>query len=114
MHVEELSEAEQVVLLALVGLTARADGTVSEPELEALGELRVEIGAERFEKVRDAAAKLGDGDAILKAAARVERPEARAVIFDRILDVAAPDTVAESEAELLAKLAALWNLESPF
>jgi uncharacterized tellurite resistance protein B-like protein len=114
MSVAQLSEDEQVVLLALVGLVARSDGSVSEPEMSALQQLRQAIGPERFERVRDAAAALEDDAAILKAAERVARPDARALIFDAILEMAAPDTIAESEAEVLEHLAESWGLESPF
>jgi hypothetical protein len=114
MGVAQLSEAEQVVLLALVGLVARSDGAVSEPEMSALQGLREAIGPERFERVRDAAAALDGNDAILEAAERIARPEAREVIFESILEMAAPDTIAESEAEVLDQLAESWGLESPF
>ncbi len=113
MGVSELSESEQVVLLALVGLVARADGTVSESEMGTLAALRGQIAAERFERVRDAASALDSGSAILKAAASVTRPEARELIFNTLIEMALPDTIPENEADLLKRLAALWGLEAP-
>jgi hypothetical protein len=110
MTLDDLSQPEQVVLLALVGLMARMDGSVSQEELELLEQIADEIGEQRFEAARDAAAALADGAAILQAAKGVERPEAREVIFELVYGIAVRDTIAESEAEMLNELAALWGL----
>ena len=110
MTLDDLSQPEQVVLLALVGLMARMDGSVSQEELELLEQIADEIGASRFEAARDAAAALDDGQAILKAAAGVERVEAREVIFELVYGIAVRDTIAESEAAMLNQLATLWGL----
>jgi hypothetical protein len=110
MTLDDLSQPEQVVLLALVGLMARMDGSVSQDELELLEQIADEIGPERFEATRDAAAALADGAAILQAAASVERMEAREVIFELVYGIAVKDTIAESEAALLNELAGLWGL----
>jgi len=110
MTLEELSEAEQVVLLALVGLTARLDGNVSETEVAWIERISDHIGQERFESVRDAAAAFSDPDAILEAAGGVTRPEAREVIYELVYDTAISDTLAERESDLLSRLARLWEL----
>jgi hypothetical protein len=110
MTLEELSEAEQIVLLALVGLTARLDGNVSEIEVAWIDRISEHIGRDRFEAVRDAAAKFADPDAILEAAGGVTRPEAREVIYELVYDMASSDTIAERESDLLSRLAKLWDL----
>ena len=110
MTLDDLSQPEQVVLLALVGLMARMDGSVSQEELELLEQIADEIGAERFEAARDAAAGLADGSSILAAAAQVQQPEAREVVFELVYGVAIAGTIAASEAELLNELAKLWSL----
>lgn len=110
MTLDDLSQPEQVVLLALVGLMARMDGSVSQDELELLEQIADEIGPERFEASRDAAAALDDGAAILRAAASITQPEAREVIFELVYGIAVRDTIAESESALLNELAALWGL----
>ena len=110
MTLEELSEAEQIVLLALVGLTARLDGNVTETEVAWIDRISEHIGEERFEAVRDAAANFGDPAAILEAARGVTRPEAREVIYELVYDTASSDTIAEGESDLLARLAKLWDL----
>ncbi len=110
MTLNDLSQHEQVVLLSLVGLMARMDGSVSQEELELLEQIADEVGEERFEAARDAAAALADGEAILNAAAKVEREEAREVIFELVYGIAVEGTIAESEAALLNQLAALWGL----
>lgn len=110
MTLDDLSQPEQIVLLALLGLMARMDGSVSSDELDLLEQIADEIGPERFEAARDAAASLADGAAILRAAGSVERPEAREVIFELVYGVAVRDTIAPSEAALLNELAAAWDL----
>lgn len=110
MTLDDLSQPEQVVLLALIGLMARMDGSVSQAEMELLEQVADEMSPARFEAARDEAAALADGAAILQAAASVERQEAREVIFELVYGIAVRDTIADSEAELLNRLAALWNL----
>jgi len=110
MTLDDLSQPEQVVLLALVGLMARMDGSVSQDELELLEQIADEIGAERFDAARDEAAGLADGGAILRAASSVTRPEAREVIFELVYGIAVRDTIAPSEAALLNELAGAWDL----
>lgn len=110
MTLDDLSQSEQVVLLSLVGLMARTDGNVSPDELALLEQIADEIGASRFEAARDAAAALADGEAILRAASKLERQEAREVIFELVYGIAVRDTIAESEAALLNELAKMWGL----
>ncbi len=110
MTLDDLSQPEQVVLLALVGLMARMDGSVSQEELELLEQIADEIGEERFEAARDQAAALADGSSILRAAASVERQEAREVVFELVYGMAIQGTIADSEAALLNELATLWQL----
>ena len=110
MTLDDLSHPEQVVLLALVGLMARMDGSVSQEELELLEQIADEIGEQRFEAARDAAAALADGSAILRAASSVDRQEAREVIYELVYGVAVRDTIAQSETALLNELAQLWGL----
>ena len=110
MTLDDLSQPEQVVLLALVGLMARMDGTVSPGEMDLLEQIADEIGEKRFEAARDAAASLSDGAAILRAAASIDGVEAREIIFELVYGIAVRDTIAESEAALLNELATMWGL----
>ena len=113
MDVSGLSESEQTVLLALVGLLARADGRLSQTEMSTLEELRRVIDPERFQQIRDQAAALADDEAILNAARAVTRPEAREAIFGVLYEMAIPDTIDPSEVAILEHVAALWGLEAP-
>jgi hypothetical protein len=113
MDVTALSETEQMVLLALVGLLARVDGRLSQTEMSTLDKLRLALTPERFQHIRDEAAALADDDAVLGAAKRVTRPEAREAIFGVLYEMAIPDTIDPSEAAFLEKIAALWGLEAP-
>jgi uncharacterized tellurite resistance protein B-like protein len=113
MDVSGLSESEQTVLLALVGLLARADGRLSQTEMSTLEELRRTLTPERFQQIRDQAAALADDEAILNAARTVTRPEAREAIFGVLYEMAIPDTIDPSEVAILERVAALWGLEAP-
>ncbi|HVR20677.1 MAG TPA: TerB family tellurite resistance protein [Polyangiaceae bacterium] len=113
MDVSGLSDAEHTVLLALVGLLARADGRLSQTEMSTLEQLRSVITPERFQKIRDEAAALGDDEAILNAARAVTRPEAREVIFGVLYEMAIPDVIDPSELAILEHVASLWGLEAP-
>jgi hypothetical protein len=113
MDVSELSESEHTVLLALVGLLARADGRISETEMKTLEYLRGVIAPERFQRVRDQAAALADNEAILNAARAVTRPEARKAIFAVLQEMAIPGTLDPSEAAILEGISAFWRLEAP-
>ena len=113
MDVSGLSESEHTVLLALVGLLARADGRLSQTEMSTLEELRRLLTSERFQKIRDEAAALVDDGAILNAARAVTRPEARETIFGVLYEMAIPDTIDVSEVAILNQVAALWGLEAP-
>jgi tellurite resistance protein len=113
MNVTGLSESEQMVLLALVGLLARADGRLSQTEMSTLEELRRTLTPEKFMRIRDDAAALDDDEAILNAAKGVTRPEAREAIFGVLYEMAIPDTIDPTEVAILEKIAALWGLEAP-
>jgi hypothetical protein len=107
---EELQHHEQVALIALLGLMARLDLQATPDEVELLRRVASEIGAERFEAASGEAARLPDGAAILRAASKVERPEAREVIFELLYDMAITDTIVEREGQMLDQLAELWGL----
>jgi len=113
MEASGLSASEQKVLLALVGLLARADGRLSQTEMSTLEELRRALTPERFRQVRDEAAALDDDQAILDAARAVTRPEAREAIFGVLYEMAIPDTIDPSEVAVLERVAELWGLETP-
>jgi uncharacterized tellurite resistance protein B-like protein len=113
MDVSGLSESEQTVLLALVALLARADGRLSQTEMNTLEDLRRVLRPERFKQIRDDAAALADDEAILDAARAVTRPEAREAIFGALYEMAIPDTIDPSELAILEQLAELWELEAP-
>ena len=113
MDVSELSESEHMVLLALVGLVARADGRLSQTEMGTLDELRHVIPAARFLRDREQAAALADDEAILNAARAVTRPEAREAIVSVLYEMAIPSTLDPAEVAIFEKISALWGIEAP-
>ncbi len=113
MTLMELTFDEQVVLLALLGLMARLDGQVSGDEVELLRRVMSELSPDQIEKLAGESARFADADAILAAAGKVTRQEAREVVFELLYDMATRETIADGEMELLQRLARNWGLPSP-
>jgi hypothetical protein len=110
MTLTELERHEQVILLALLGLMARIDLQTSPAEEELLQRVVSELGLVDPASVIDEAAQLQGVDAILRAAGKVVRPEAREVMFELLYDMAIKETIVENEGKLLDRIAFLWNL----
>src|SRR4029079_16072899 len=104
MTLAELEHHEKVALLALLGLMARLDGQVSGDEVNLLERVGNEIGTADFESAAREAAELPDNEAIIQAAERVKRQEAREVIYELLFDMAVRESIAERESELLDRL----------
>jgi hypothetical protein len=110
MTLTELERHEQVILLGLLGLMARIDLQTSPAEEELLQRVVSELGLVDPASVIDEAAQLQGVDAILRAAGKVVRPEAREVMFELLYDMAIKETIVENEGKLLDRIAFLWNL----
>lgn len=109
MTLQELQHDEKVALVALLGLMARLDGSASRDEITLLTRVIAELGEDAYEDVAADAAALDD-DEIRLAARGVRRPEARAVLFELLYDMAIKQSIVEREAQLLDWLRAEWQL----
>ncbi len=109
MTLEELDHGEKVALVALLGLMARLDGSASRDEITLLTRVIAELGEDAYEDVAADAAALDD-DAIKAAATHITRPEARAVLYELLYDMAIKESIVEREAELLDWLRGEWQL----
>jgi uncharacterized tellurite resistance protein B-like protein len=112
MNLVDLTDDEQVALVALVVQLMRSDGETSEDELTELSSLGAEMGLKRFDaayvRAREA---LGTREAALAfAQSHVQRPAARELIHTVLYDMAAADGVDEEERALVSTVRAMWEI----
>jgi hypothetical protein len=108
---KDLDAHEQLALVGLLRLVVRLDGTFSEAERGALGDVAAEVGEQLFWDLVDrAGASLSTDEAIQEQAMKVVRPEARRRIYEVVRDVAASDSIVTSEQRLLDWLREHWSL----
>lgn len=111
MELRDLSDDELRVFVGLVREVVRADGDYSDGEKAFVAELSERIGAARFQAAMDEVRAQLPKRALLKdAAKRIERKEARQVMFDELIRLAAVDGVEEPEVKPLSWLASWWDI----
>jgi uncharacterized tellurite resistance protein B-like protein len=112
MTINELQQEERIALGGLLRLIIRSDGdfTVAEEEtVNQLGEKHLGGAGELWRVISASAQACPNDAAIRESAAKVTRPEARAVIFGLVREVAAGDEVSPSEETLIGWLESLWK-----
>lgn len=109
--VAELDEGELLVLAGLLRLLVRLDGMASAPELATVDALAVELGRDRFDElIQRAAREMPHDREVREAALRIERPEARVLIYATLFEIAASDSILQQESSLLEWLRENWRL----
>ena len=106
----ELDAREWLVLAGLVRVMMHADGKISVREHGLVGRLATRLGPALWTNLALAEIRLPDEAAVRSAAARVERPAARALIRAVAEEVAWADGIDDSERALLDWLDALWRV----
>jgi uncharacterized tellurite resistance protein B-like protein len=111
MEIADLEGDERLALVCLSRTVARADGTVSPTEGNAIKKIAAALGEASFRGLFAQAAEYFPDEASLRPfLATIERQEARALIFQTILDLAAADQISEEEGPLLAWLEETWKI----
>jgi len=112
MQLIDLLPDESLALVALSRAVARADGAISPLEGRAIALMAAELGEATYRKLFAKAAESFPDQATLKAfLATIERPEARAVIYESILALAAADSISAEEEPLIVWLHETWNIQ---
>ena len=112
MHLSDLLPEESLALVALSRAVARADGAVSQLEGEAIAIMAAEIGEATYRRLfAKAAESFPDEAALKKFLASIERAEARALIYESVLAVAAADAISAEEEGLLGWLQGAWEIQ---
>jgi uncharacterized tellurite resistance protein B-like protein len=112
MHLIDLLPDESLALVALSRAIARADGTISPLEGRAIALIAAELGEATYGKLFAKAAESFPHQAALKEfLATIARPEARALIYESILALAAADSISAEEESLVAWLHETWDIQ---
>jgi uncharacterized tellurite resistance protein B-like protein len=112
MHLNDLLPEESLALVALSRAVARADGAITPLEGRAIAVMAAEVGEATYRKLFARAAESFRDEAALKEfLATIERPEARSLIYESILTVAAADSISAEEEPLMAWLQEAWGIE---
>ena len=112
MHLIDLLPDESLALVALSRAIARADGAISPLEGRAIALMAAELGEATYRKLFAKAAESFPDQAALKAfLATIDRPEARAIIYESILALAAADSISAEEEALMAWLQETWEIQ---
>ena len=112
MHLIDLLPEESLALVALSRAIARADGAISPLEGRAIALIAAEVGEATYRRLFAKAAESFPDQAALKAfLARIERPEARSLIYESILALAAADSISAEEEPLIVWLHETWEIQ---
>lgn len=115
MEVSELTHEERLALVGLMKAVIQADRIYSDEESEELRKVAKLFGKEQFQQTvaeaRELFRTLSD---IKDYAVRVERPEARELMFELLDDLAQQDDLVQEERELLGWLSRQWEIDSPY
>jgi len=112
MQLIDLLPEESLALVALSRAIARADGAITPLEGRAIALIAAELGEATYRKLFAKAAEAFPDQAALKGfLASIERPEARAIIYESILALAAADSISAEEEPLMVWLHETWEIQ---
>jgi hypothetical protein len=112
MQLIDLLPEETLALVALTRAVARADGAISPLEGRAIALIAAELGEGTYRKLFAKAAESFPDQASLQGfLARIERPEARALIYETILALAGADSISAEEEPLIVWLHEAWQIQ---
>lgn len=111
MQLTDLHPDELLALVALSRAIVRADGVVSPKEGRMVGRIALAVGEEKYRQAfARAVESYPDEPALKRFLESIQRPEARQLIFDAILDLAVADELQPAELPLLRWLEATWQI----
>ena len=112
MNLNDLLPEESLALVALSRAVARADGAVTPLEGEAIAVMAAELGEATYRRLfAKAAESFPDEAALKKFLVSIERAEARSLIYESILALAAADSMSEEEESLVGWLRETWEIQ---
>jgi tRNA isopentenyl-2-thiomethyl-A-37 hydroxylase MiaE len=111
MQLTDLDSDERLALVSLSRVVARADGAVSPTEGRTIKRIAQALGEATFRELFAQAADFFPDEAALRPFLEgIQRQEARALIFQTVLELAASDEISPEEGPLVAWLEETWNI----
>ncbi len=111
MQLAELESDERLALVSLSRVVVRADGAVSPTEGGAIKRIALALGDANYRDLFGKAVEYFPDEASLRPfLATIARQEARALIFQTVLELAASDAISPEEGPLLAWLEETWSI----
>ena len=112
MDIGDLTDEERIALVSLLREVIQADDVYSDAERRGIRALRKEMGEAVFDDAVAEAADRFRSRADVKAHAKsITRPEARRLIYERLLEVADSDGLVPAEEKPLVWLASWWDIK---
>jgi uncharacterized tellurite resistance protein B-like protein len=112
MELADLNKDEQLALAGLLEFVVQASGHVTPDEETEIDAIVEAIGEENYRAAVDEVDKrFPDEQALRSFLAKIERQEAREVIYGTVIEAAMTDTVEGRENQLLPWLATQWKVE---
>jgi hypothetical protein len=112
MELADLNQDEQIALAGLLEYVVLASGHATEDEQREIDAIVEAIGEDKYRKaVEEVDKRFPDEKALRTFLAKVERQDAREVIYGSVMEAAMTDTVEGRESALLDWLAEEWKVE---
>jgi hypothetical protein len=112
MELSDLRGDERLALVALLEAAVVADGSVSDEEVDDIGEVVAAFGDDEYRKLVDEVSRrFRSQDDLMKFLETIERPEARDLIYGFFLEEAIGEALRGREAELVDWLAKVWKID---
>jgi len=111
MELADLNEDERVALVALLEDVIAADNELTDEEPPKLAEIIDALTEDAYRLALDEADHMAaDGVELRELLGRVQRQEAREIIYGTIMEMAMADTVTSQEGSLLEWLGEAWGI----
>lgn len=111
VELKDLTRDERIALAALLEMVVESAATLTDGDVDQVGEIVTEIGEESYRAAADAAdERFGDEDAVKQFLTTITRQDARELIYEAVLGAALPDSINNRESELLDWLAREWRV----
>jgi hypothetical protein len=111
MELNQLTEEEQIALVALLELVIESNARVSEEEADCIDAVVAAIGEDAYRRTAaEVDRRFHDEEDVRAFVSTITRQDAREVIYETVLEAAISDAVDRHESELLEWLAGVWQI----
>ena len=113
LELKDLTDDERLALVALLERVIGADHTVSDSEANELRKIIAAIGKKAYRAaVEEADSKFKDEETLRRFLPKIERQEARELIYETVLEAALAEVPVQPETEILEWIARIWKVEA--